>query len=267
MVEKKVTEAIIDVGKNVAEDIVRPTSKSIGENLGLLVDGVMGWLGYWGQKQKIKRETYLADYKKKIVEKVSGIPEDKLTEPKIRIVGPAIESSKFYIEEAEFRELFAELIASACDADCVNKVHPAFPEIIKQMSYLDIQLLEVLKHTRTLPCCTINERHEDGIITPYSFIMFDFKSDKHSFDQSKEIHLTQSIENLERLGLLIKNSNIIELNYDYEKFRNHWLYKALEPTFETESKINMIKYRIELTQIGQDFVGCCFGKDRVNNNE
>ena len=120
MVEEKVTEAIIDVGKNVAEDIVRPTSKSIGENLGLLVDGVMGWLGYWGQKQEIKREAYLADFKKKIAEKVAGIPEEKLNEPKIRIVGPAIEASKFYIEEAEFRELFAELVASACDADCVN---------------------------------------------------------------------------------------------------------------------------------------------------
>ena len=72
MVEEKVTEAIIDVGKNVAEDIVRPTSKSIGENLGLLVDGVMGWLGYWGQKQEIKREAYLADYKKKIAEKKGG---------------------------------------------------------------------------------------------------------------------------------------------------------------------------------------------------
>lgn len=267
MVKEKVTEAIIDVGKNVADDIVRPTSKSIGENLGLLVDGVMGWLGYWGQKQKIKRETYLADYKKKIVEKVAGIPENKLNEPKIRIVGPAIEASKFYIEEEEFRELFAELVTSACDADYVNKVHPAFPEIIKQMSYLDIKLLEILRQTHTLPCCTIYETHKDGKISPYSHIMFDFKDVKHSLDQSKELHLTQSVENLERLGLLIKNSNVIELNYDYEKFRNHWFYKSLEHIFETESKINMRKYRIELTQIGQDFVSCCFGKDRVNNDE
>ena len=56
MIEDKITTAIVDVGKNVAEDLVRPTSKSIGENLGLLVDGVMGWLGYWGEKQAIKRE-------------------------------------------------------------------------------------------------------------------------------------------------------------------------------------------------------------------
>ena len=241
MVEEKVTEAIIDVGKNVAEDIVRPTSKSIGENLGLLVDGVMGWLGYWGQKQEIKRKAYLADYKKKIAEKVAGIPEEKLNEPKIRIVGPAIEASKFYIEEAEFRELFAELVASACDVDCVNKVHPAFPEMIKQLSYLDIKLLEVFRQTHTLPCCTINETHKDGKVTPYPHIMFDFKGVKHSFDQSKELQLTQSVENLERLGLLIKNSNVIELDYDYEKFRNHWLYKALGSVFEAESKIGNVK--------------------------
>lgn len=266
MVEEKVTEAIIDVGKNVAEDIVRPTSKSIGENLGLLVDGVMGWLGYWGQKQEIKRKAYLADFKKKIAEKVAGIPEEKLNEPKIRIVGPAIEASKFYIEEAEFRELFAELVASACDADCVNKVHPAFPEMIKQLSYLDIKLLEVFRQTHTLPCCTINETHKDGKVTPYPHIMFDFKGVKHSFDQSKELQLTQSVENLERLGLLIKNSNVIELDYDYEKFRNHWFYKALGSVFEAESKINMKKYRIELTQMGQAFVSCCFEKQNAESD-
>lgn len=44
------------LGKEVASDIIRPTSKSIGENIGLLVDGVFGWLGVWGQKQKIRQE-------------------------------------------------------------------------------------------------------------------------------------------------------------------------------------------------------------------
>lgn len=64
--EEKIGEAIVEVGKETVSDLVRPTSKSIGDNIGLLVDGVMGWLGYWGKKQKIKREVYLEDYKKKI---------------------------------------------------------------------------------------------------------------------------------------------------------------------------------------------------------
>ena len=100
----------------------------------------------------------------------------------------------------------------------------------------------------------------------YPHIMFDFKGVKHSFDQSKELQLTQSVENLERLGLLIKNSNVIELNYDYEKFRNHWFYKALGLVFEAESKINMKKYRIELTQMGQAFVSCCFEKQNAESD-
>ena len=53
--EEKIGEAIVEVGKETVSDLVRPTSKSIGDNIGLLVDGVMGWLGYWGKKQKIKR--------------------------------------------------------------------------------------------------------------------------------------------------------------------------------------------------------------------
>lgn len=57
--EEKIGEAIVEVGKETVSDLVRPTSKSIGDNIGLLVDGVMGWLGYWGKKQKIKREQSL----------------------------------------------------------------------------------------------------------------------------------------------------------------------------------------------------------------
>ena len=49
--EEKIGEAIVEVGKETVSDLVRPTSKSIGDNIGLLVDGVMGWLGYWGKKQ------------------------------------------------------------------------------------------------------------------------------------------------------------------------------------------------------------------------
>ena len=50
-------KAITEVGKNIAEDLTRPTSKSIGDNLGLLVDGVFGWLGLWGGKTKNQTTT------------------------------------------------------------------------------------------------------------------------------------------------------------------------------------------------------------------
>ena len=77
-IKKELAKAAGTVATDVAEDLVRPTSKSIGENMGLLVDGVMGWLGYWGQKQQIKRAVYLEEYKKQIVQKITKIPEQNL---------------------------------------------------------------------------------------------------------------------------------------------------------------------------------------------
>lgn len=97
--EKELAKAAGTLAKDVAEDLVRPTSKSIGENMGLLVDGVMGWLGYWGQKQQIKRAVHLEEYKKQIAKKIAEIPEENLIEPPVRIVGPAIEASKFLLKK------------------------------------------------------------------------------------------------------------------------------------------------------------------------
>ena len=261
MLENEVTTAAIGVGKNVAEDLIRPTSKTIGENLGLLVDGVMGWLGYWGQKQALKREVYLADYKQKIVEKVLGVPEEQLQEPPIRIVGPAIEASKFHIEEQEFRDMFAELVASACNKEYLNRVHPAFPEIIKQLSHVDVKFLEIFRRTRTIPCCEIYAQHNDQKITPCSHMLFDFKDCLNSFPQGDDLVLTESVDNLSRLGVVFKNSSVIELGYNYEQFKEHWLYEMMLKTMSVECEIKIRKYRIELTQLGEDFVACCFGEN------
>ena len=161
--EKELAKAAGTLAKDVAEDLVRPTSKSIGENMGLLVDGVMGWLGYWGQKQQIKRAVHLEEYKKQIAKKIAEIPEENLIEPPVRIVGPAIEASKFFIEETTCREMFAQLIASSCNSAVSGAVHPSFPEIIKQLSPLDARFLLLFKKQSTFPIVELTEKDANGI--------------------------------------------------------------------------------------------------------
>ena len=169
--EKELAKAAGTLAKDVAEDLVRPTSKSIGENMGLLVDGVMGWLGYWGQKQQIKRAVHLEEYKKQIAKKIAEIPEENLIEPPVRIVGPAIEASKFFIEETTCREMFAQLIASSCNSAVSGAVHPSFPEIIKQLSPLDARFLGQFtrNYTQTVKRAADNKRRYapgEGSIPP-----------------------------------------------------------------------------------------------------
>lgn len=245
----------IDIGKNIAEDIIRPTSKSIGDNIGLLVDGVMGWLGYLGEKQKIKREVYLDDYKKRIEHKILDIPRENLVEPPIRIIGPAIEASKFFIEEETCREMFAKLIASSCNVSTKNTAHPAFPDIIKQLSVTDGNFLLNYKLHSTLPCVELYKKHADGKITPYIPLLFDFKGS--SCTQNEDYRLKETVDNLKRLGLIVLNQKVIELDYNYDKFKDYRLYKDISSNIKKNSTINMIKYRLELTSFGKGFVECC----------
>ena len=256
-IKKELAKAAGTVAADVAEDLVRPTSKSIGENMGLLVDGVMGWLGYWGQKQQIKRAVYLEEYKKQIVQKITKISEQNLIEPPIRIVGPAIEASKFFIEETTCREMFAELIASSCNSAISGAVHPSFPEIIKQLSPLDAHFLLLFKKQTTFPIAELTGKDANGKLTPYPYLLFDFMTVPNDFSYSEHLELSKTVDMLVRLGLMLKNDRIIQLNYDYDSFKNHWFYRAIEKTLEEGSTLRIHSYRIELTLLGKDFVRSC----------
>lgn len=255
--EEEIAKATAEFGKEVAEDLVRPTSKSVGDNIGLLVDGVMGWLGYWGEKQKIKREVFLQDYKQKISKEILGIPEANIVEPQIRIVGPAIEASKFFIEEEYCREMFAKLIASACDKTKNNSVHPSFPEVIKQLTPIDARFLSAFKDFRTFPVTELTEKHSDEKVTPYPNLLFDLKTQTINFSQYEQLQLTKTVENLNRCGLVKLNSAVWELDYNYDSFKNHWFYQLIEKTVSEGSELRIKKYRLELTELGEEFLKCC----------
>lgn len=198
---------------NVAEDVVRPSSRSIGNNLGLMVDGVMGWLGCWGEKQKIKQEKYIEEFKQELNNKILDISEENLKEPPMNIVGPAIESSKYFYEEKYYRKMFSNLLAAACDKSKFNKIHPSYTEIIKQLSPLDAKLLNMFKYYNTYPLATLQIIDQEKKITPCIQYLFFFKERNNEFDALEHAQLTTSLDNLIRLGIVIKNMNIVELNY------------------------------------------------------
>ncbi len=175
----------------------------------------------------------------------------------MRIVGPAVEASKYFIEEAHCRDMFAKLIASSCDSSKTRFVHPVFPEIIKQLSPLDAKFLMLFKENRTYPVVELNEELKEGTVSPFSFLLFDLKDNKNRFDYPEQLELTKTVEILIRFGILKKNSAILELNYNYDSFKEHWFYKAILPTLKEGSVLRMVRYRVEPTVLGGDFVRSC----------
>lgn len=185
-----------ELGKDVISDVVRPTSKSIGENIGLAVDGVFGWLGLWGEKQKIKQQKNLDDFKNEINGNLNKIPEENLKEPAMCVVGPAIEASKYYYEEEQFKEMFAKLIAASCDDRVTDKISPYFVEAIKQISHKEALILSKFNGRLSLPIAnyTLTLKNQ-GMQTYMKYVLY-FDNTYDSIDYSS------ALINLQRLGLI-----------------------------------------------------------------
>lgn len=254
---EKTAEKISEAIKDDFKEMTMPTAKSIGKNMGLLIDGIFGWAGTWGEIQKIKQNQYIKEFKEDLKTRLDNIDSDKIIEPKANIVGPALETAKYYYEEEYYKEMFTKLIASNCNKDKSNDVHPAFIEIIKQLSPLDAKVLNMFRYNSTYPTAELEVVNNDSTITPYRYILCDFKNKNEKFDINEELNLLTAIDNLIRLGIVIKNKSIIELKYDYNNFKNHTFYKIVDKEKDTNSRIQILNSRIELTDIGRKFLNIC----------
>lgn len=82
-----------------------------------------------------KAEAYFRErFTGQLAEKTSHTPPQDLTEPKPSIVAPAIQALAFSHDERELRDMYLSLIATAMDGRSPEEAHPAFVEVIRQLS-------------------------------------------------------------------------------------------------------------------------------------
>jgi Abortive infection alpha len=129
--------AIEEFGKEI-----RPLGKDVGA-LGVraaraLLKPVGGLV--WGFE---KVEEWIAEA---VAPKIDRIPEEFRIEPKLVVAGPALDSMKYCGSEPHLRDLFANLLATAMDSRRASNAHPAFVEMVKQLSSNEAKILKRLAH-------------------------------------------------------------------------------------------------------------------------
>ena len=177
-----------------------PVAQKAGGTLADIWDIIFGDVSYFAQKTNMKRQQNLNEFAKSIAGKINEIPQDEIKEPSLKIVGPVLESSKYYFEDIELREMFAKLIAASMDSRKTNKVRTAYTEIIQQLEPLDAQILFRIYSSALsrYPAVRLGLQRgsENAGYTVYSHIIKDFST-------VDNVHLiATSIDNVERLGLI-----------------------------------------------------------------
>jgi hypothetical protein len=66
--------------------------------------------------------------------KVAAIPVESIVDPKASIAGPALQGLAFTHEEPNLKNMYLSLLATAMDGRVASAAHPAFVEVIKQLT-------------------------------------------------------------------------------------------------------------------------------------
>lgn len=235
--------------------------------------------GYKSDIERKKKEVFVnqkvEEYKEEIYSEVNKISKEKLVMPNLTVIMQAFDMSKNFIYEENLRKMFANLIASACNADKTYLAHPVFPFIISQLSPFEAKILKETKILLVdLPCCKIryqkisnNSKGPFADITTGNDLMNHFIIFDDLNIASDELILYKSLlDNLTRL-------NLCEVPERYQlsdpKYYNKYLQiPALNKTlFDYRKTYNLENYDIKFikqtsrpTDLGRLFYQICIEK-------
>jgi hypothetical protein len=137
--KKVVHQALGPAAANFGRE-VQPLGQEVGEltvrTVRALLRPVSGLI--WGFEQI---EGWVTEA---VAEKFKNVPEEHRIEPKLTIAGPIIDSMKYSGSEPHLRELFANLLVTSMDARTAANAHPAFVEIVKQLSPDEAKIVKMM---------------------------------------------------------------------------------------------------------------------------
>lgn len=260
---RDVVDAITGVAKAlpIYQDVAQPAAQEIGKGLQTVAKTVHIALApvsalVWGYAQ-IKDFVSI-----KVADRLKNVPPEDIISPKPNIAGPALESLRYTGHESSLSDMYANLLAAAMDKSTASGAHPAFVDIIKQLTPDEAKLIGLFVNSTPFPL--ISCRKEYKIPTPEKtggmevIVNFSLLGD---IAQCEFPHLTPSyIDNICRLGLAE-----IPAMYQYtgagvyDPLENALLIQAIKLQIEQDPEFNFSIERkgLRVTELGKQFARIC----------
>lgn len=244
----------IETVPDLYEDAFKSTTQESGKVLSLIprtVNAALVPLRQW----IANKEYNLAETEKLLALKLEHVGENKIVTPEAYVAVPAIQAISYSKDSEELRNLYANLLAKAMNADKKDEVHPGFLETIKQLSPEDAMLFKHIFPLQYRPVIDVRLELADGgykTLAKYC----------NTFVNSRLSNYGLALDNLIRLGLVE-----IPLN---ESYNNESVYESVlimlksQYDFEYYIKeypnavnITYSKGRVIITAYGQAFYNTC----------
>jgi hypothetical protein len=246
----------------IYEDFAKPSLKQIGDGLG----GFLGFAMTPLQMMGYQAEHWKSEFKKSLDRKAQRIPEENLQAPAPVIVGPIMQALGYTVHEEPLREMFTSLLATAMDSETAKNAHPAFVEIIKQISPDEAKILIYMSKNYISPVVDIKRTMEDGgyqvIYSNQSFIP---ENSGCSHTDLGPIYL----DNLCRLRIMEIPPGVAVAPNLYEKLES-WFdeFEESKEVLANGNKVFRVQRKIiSLTEFGKQFISACIKDLKESHHE
>jgi Abortive infection alpha len=207
--------------------------------------------------EQVVREKFLP----LVGERVRHIPEERRIAPPVMIAGPTIEAAKFVTDEPDLAAMFANLLTTAMDKETAGSAHPAFIEILKQLSADEARILRYFSAEphRNYPVIDVNANRKHGggfriLSSNFSLIGVNAKIARISMT-------AVYLENLCRLGLCaMPVGSSINSEAEYLPLETDAKLLKYKTEFEAKNQDRLVEFNrkvLHITVYGHQFLDAC----------
>jgi hypothetical protein len=194
----------------------------------------------------------------KVASKLANVPEAEIKCPPADLAVPLLESVRLKGESAELIELYAQLLASAMQARDDRIPHPAFVEVLKQLSSDDARVLRTLYLKSATPYLLLAHAAGNDRITVVERCFTELHEESGTELRSRVI---VALDNLERLGLieLLLRSELPDdsLYDDLEQSARTALKREVHHESSDQDQTRISRGTILLREFGTSFCRSC----------
>lgn len=252
----KTMENLSELANKVYDDCLKKPVQATGEVIAILPQAIKAALEPVEQWILYKKHS-LAITEKMLEEKLKDVNPEEIVPPEPYVAVPALNAIACCYDSNELRNLYANLIARSMLKKEKDNVHPAFVEIIKQLSPTDAVILKILfeKFRLSVPLVHANLLHSkqgDYIkiiknicnVSPYDYSV-----------------TAISIENLHRLKIIdITTNERFTNDAEYDKIINSPkldFFLRLRVIMGPDDRFDFKRVAMQPTSFGLSFCETC----------
>lgn len=255
--DKIVSQIVGNLTDKFYNDVLQPSAQELGYVMGRIAHTlrVIGLVGLIGDSSVIVENILKEKMEKFLYTSFSKTPKEKRILPDPTIICPILENVANSFTKEDLIQLYSNLLSAAINKDMVEKVHPAFINVISQMTPLDAKIFKELTPSFSLISCVILKDNSNIDSSLYNVFLND------TFIKENFIDSSISISNLNRLGLLYVQNNIDffieDTNESLIKIFKQSTYYNEQLAKYGEKNINIISQPGYISNLGMLFKYTC----------